>query len=184
MFLGPLFSGPRARRRRSRRRGTPVVSLSNDSSIAGDRLFDSHPRRSNSAKSNPSVRGNPRKRNVLLLLPPGHWCLVRAGTQSARRGDSGTARQRCVGVHPERRLIERFPRREPRLRFRMRLSARCGRPFEERPRRSGAGYSCLAQEQCGLYHPLPDRRTAGWLVCRHPTLSVRRPFRHRALRVQ
>ena len=86
MLLGPLFSGQSRAVAEAVGRGTPVVSLSNDSSIAGDNLFVFGITPQQSAKSILGFAATRGKRNVVTVVPPGPF-----GALSAQAAQSVVA---------------------------------------------------------------------------------------------
>ena len=78
MVLGPLFSGQSKAVAATMGRGVPVVTLSNDSSIAGENLFVFGVTPQQSAKAVIGFAATRGKRSIVTVVPPGAF-----GTLSA-----------------------------------------------------------------------------------------------------
>ncbi len=89
LMLGPLFSGQSRAVADAVGRGVPVVSLSNDSSIAGGNLFVFGVTPEQSAKSILGFAATRGKRNVAVVVPPGAFGELSAAAAQSVAGSLG-----------------------------------------------------------------------------------------------
>jgi len=175
MFLGPLFSGQSRAVAEAVGRGTPVVSLSNDSSIAGDNLFVFGITPQQSAKSILGFAATRGKRNVVTVVPPGPFGALSAqAAQSVAAATGGTAPAAIVASSAAGLIDKIRAANGGALPDAVYLPV-VGGPLKNRPRRSRArGYSCLAQSS-GPLSPLTGSTHCRMVGLPHPTLFVSKP---------
>lgn len=89
MILGPLFSGQSQVVARLAGRGIPVVSLSNNSAIAGGNLFVFGITPRQSAKSILGFAVTRAKRNIVTVVPPGAFGTLSAAAAQAVASEVG-----------------------------------------------------------------------------------------------
>ncbi|KZY05812.1 hypothetical protein A3728_16295 [Sulfitobacter sp. HI0040] len=89
MILGPLFSGQSKAVAATVGRGVPVVTLSNDSSIAGENLFVFGVTPQQSARAVIGFAATRGKRNITTVVPPGAFGTLSAAAARQVAGQFG-----------------------------------------------------------------------------------------------
>tara|TARA_R100000935_G_scaffold33903_1_gene54340 strand:- start:3882 stop:5033 length:1152 start_codon:yes stop_codon:yes gene_type:complete len=170
MFLGPLFSGQSRAVAEAVGRGTPVVSLSNDSSIAGDNLFVFGITPQQSAKSILGFAATRGKRNVVTVVPPGPFGALSAqAAQSVAAATGGTAPAAIVASSAAGLIDKIRAANGGALPDAVYLPV-VGGPFEEQAAAiKGAGIQLLGSEQWASITPYRiDALQDGWFAAPDP----------------
>nr|WP_289085695.1 ABC transporter substrate-binding protein [uncultured Sulfitobacter sp.] len=170
MLLGPLFSGQSRAVAEAVGRGTPVVSLSNDSSIAGDNLFVFGITPQQSAKSILGFAATRGKRNVVTVVPPGPFGALSAqAAQSVVAATGGTAPPAIVAASAAGLIDKIRAANGGALPDAVYLPV-VGGPFEEQAAAiKSAGVQLLGSEQWASITPYRiDALQDGWFAAPDP----------------